>query len=68
MQNAINKQLAEVSLENMKGKKHVGMMNACMRLKLLTKGRASYRLESEEGVGTVVHITIPIDNEKDSSG
>ena len=42
------------------------MMNACMRLKLLTKGRASYRLESEEGVGTVVHITIPIDNEKDS--
>ena len=68
MQNAINKQLAEVSLENMKGKKHVGMMNACMRLKLLTKGRASYRLESEEGVGTVVHITIPINDEKDSSG
>ena len=61
LQNAINKQLEEVSLENMKGKKHVGMMNACMRLKLLTKGRARYRLESEEGVGTVMHITIPID-------
>ena len=61
MQAAINKQLSEVSLENMKGKKHVGMMNACMRLKLLTKGRASYSIESEEGVGTVMHITIPID-------
>ena len=62
MQNAINKQLAEVSLEKMKGRKHVGMMNACMRLKLLTKGRATYCIESEEGVGTVMHITIPIDN------
>ncbi len=58
---AINRQLREVSIENIKGRKHVGMMNACLRLKLLTKGRAKYYLESEEGVGTVVHISIPIE-------
>lgn len=64
MQAEINEQLKNVSLESMKGKTHVGMMNACLRLKLLTRGRASYRLESEEGVGTVIRISIPLDGMK----
>lgn len=64
VQNAINEQLENVSLEMMKGKKHVGMLNACLRLKLLSRGRAKYRLESEEGVGTVFHIEIPLEKEK----
>ncbi len=64
VQDAINEQLENVSLEMMKGKKHVGMLNACLRLKLLSRGRAKYRLESEEGVGTVFHIEIPLEKEK----
>ena len=64
VQDAINEQLENVSLEMMKGKKHVGMLNACLRLKLLSRGRARYRLESEEGVGTVFHIEIPLEKEK----
>ncbi len=64
VQDAINEQLENVSLEMTKGKKHVGMLNACLRLKLLSRGRAKYRLESEEGVGTVFHIEIPLEKEK----
>ena len=47
------------SIESMKGKTHVGIMNAFLRLKMVTGGRAQFFVESERGVGTVIRMTIP---------
>ncbi|MBR5376381.1 MAG: histidine kinase [Lachnospiraceae bacterium] len=47
------------SLETMEGKRHIGIMNAFLRLKMVTGGRAQFFVESERGVGTVIRMTIP---------
>ena len=56
----IRERIRNISVENMKGKKHVGMMNAYLRLHLFSKGRAEFELETEEDVGTTVRIGIPL--------
>ena len=35
-------------------------MNACLRLKLVTDDRVCFSIESEEGVGTMIQIRLPI--------
>ncbi len=52
----------EVSIETIKGKKHVGVLNACLRLKMITEDRVKFSIESEEGIGLCFTITIPIDS------
>lgn len=37
----------------------VGMVNACLRLKMETSGEAEFELDSEEGLGLMVQIRIP---------
>ncbi|MDO4620539.1 MAG: histidine kinase [Lachnospiraceae bacterium] len=39
----------------------VGILNACLRLNLMTEGRTKYSLESEEGIGTIIQIYIPVE-------
>ncbi len=56
----IEEKVKNASIESMKGKSHVGMMNAFLRLKMLTGGKARFSVESERGVGTVVRMTIPL--------
>ncbi|MBO4336871.1 MAG: sensor histidine kinase [Lachnospiraceae bacterium] len=48
-----------ISIAKMQGKSHIGIMNAILRLKLMTDGRAGFEIESEPGVGTTVKLTIP---------
>ncbi len=50
---------ADISL--LKKKKHVGMVNACLRLKIMTKDKVTFDIESEKGVGTMVSIKLPIE-------
>lgn len=50
-----------VTIEEIKGKKHVGILNACLRLKMVTDNKVSFSLESEEGVGLSMIIKIPFD-------
>ncbi|MDO4292647.1 MAG: histidine kinase [Eubacteriales bacterium] len=41
-------------------KGRVGILNACLRLRMATKDRVSFSLESEEGAGTIVTVRIPL--------
>ncbi len=51
--------IKNVTIEDIKNKKHVGMMNAYLRLKKMTKGLVGFDITSEKGVGTIVRIEIP---------
>ena len=42
-------------------KKHVGILNACLRIKMMFKDEAKFTIESEKGIGMSVIITIPAD-------
>ncbi len=57
----LNEKLNNCTIDDLKTNKHVGMINACLRLKMHTNGRASVTVESEKGVGTTILISIPID-------
>ena len=61
---ALNDKLKDVTIEDIKTDKHVGMLNACLRLKMLTNERAFVKVESEKGVGTTIFIGIPLDTLK----
>lgn len=50
-----------VSIETLKGKKHIGILNACLRLKMISSDEAEIRIDSEEGVGMIVEIKLPLD-------
>lgn len=43
----------------LKEKGRVGILNACIRLKMATDDRVRFELESEQGIGTMVTIRIP---------
>ena len=57
----LTERIKNVTIEDMKGKKHVGMMNAYLRLKKMTKGLVELDISSEKGLGTVVRIEIPLE-------
>ena len=58
---AINEKMRNCTIDDLKSDKHVGMINACLRLKMLTSDRARVIIESEKGVGTTILISIPLD-------
>ena len=41
-------------------KGRVGILNACLRLKMVTDEEVKFSVESEEMVGTIIQIRIPI--------
>ena len=49
-------------IESIRQNEHVGMANACLRLKIMTVDTVKFELESELGVGTFVLIKIPLEN------
>ena len=51
--------MRNASIEMLKGGGRVGIINACVRLKMVTENRAEFYVEGEEGVGTTVTIRIP---------
>lgn len=60
----LNKSIENVSIEQIKGKKHVGILNACLRLKIHYENQATIVVESERGVGMSVLIRIPLNKMK----
>mgnify|MGYP004448274509 CR=1 FL=1 len=50
-----------VSIDVIREKKHVGVLNACLRLKTVTNGRVRFEIDSEEGIGMCFVITIPLE-------
>ena len=39
----------------------MGILNACLRIKLITEDRAVFNIDSEKGIGMSVNIKIPIE-------
>ena len=54
-----------VTIEDIKTHNHVGILNACLRIQMVTDYAAEFSLESESGVGTLIQIRIPIVTETD---
>ena len=49
------------TITDLMNNEHIGMINACLRLKMVTDNRAVFELESEVGVGTFMMIKVPVD-------
>ena len=50
-----------VTIDTIKKAKHVGILNACLRIKMMFKDKAEFTIESEKGIGMSVIIMIPSD-------
>ena len=55
----LNHRMNHVQIDDIRKKKHVGVLNACLRLKMATKDQVSFEMESEKGIGTFLVIRIP---------
>lgn len=53
--------IKNVTIDDIRGKRHVGILNACLRIKLITEDRAVFNIDSEKGIGMSVNIKIPIE-------
>lgn len=56
----LRKRMEQASIESLKEKGSVGIINACLRLKMVTNDSVKFELDGEKGVGTMVLIKIPI--------
>ena len=54
-------QMRNASIDMLKGKGRVGMVNACLRIRMMTDDTAQFSVESEKGIGTVILIRIPLE-------
>lgn len=57
----MQEKMNDVRIEQLKEKGRVGVLNACLRLKMATGGNVRFELESEEGAGLLVTIRMPFD-------
>lgn len=57
-QRQLEEQMNQANIEMLKGRKHVGVINACLRLKKTAVGGARFMVESEEGVGTTMTVAL----------
>ncbi len=55
----LNDRMNNCTIDDVKDGSHVGMLNACLRLKMITGGEANFEIESEEEVGTYITIRVP---------
>ncbi len=56
----LNDRMNNCTIDDIKDGSHVGMLNACLRLKLYTEDEAGFEIESEKEVGTYITISVPI--------
>lgn len=55
----LQERMNSVTIDTIKKAKHVGILNACLRIKMLFKDQARFSIESEKGIGMSVIIKIP---------
>ncbi len=46
------------NVDDIKQNEHVGIINACLRLKMISDGNVEFTLESEKGIGTFMTIKV----------
>lgn len=56
----LREKMEHANIEMLREKGRVGIINACLRLKMQTEGNIRFSLESEKGVGTMVVISAPV--------
>ena len=57
-QKALLEKMRRASIEILKVGR-VGIVNACLRLKMISQDEVEFELDGEEGVGNIVRIRIP---------
>ena len=57
----LQQRMNSVTIDTIKKAKHVGILNACLRIKMMFKDKATFTIESEKGIGMSVIIRIPLD-------
>ena len=57
----LQQNMNNVTIDTIKKAKHVGILNACLRIKMMFKDQAKFTIESEKGIGMSVIIMIPSD-------
>ena len=60
--NELMHSINEASMSLLKEKGRVGIINACLRLKIATDNKVQFIIDSEEMVGTCFTLRIPLDN------
>ena len=58
----IKEKMCNASIEKLREKGRVGIINACLRLKMITDNKVCFHIESEVGIGTTIQIRMPIDS------
>ena len=56
----LQSRMQNVSIEMIRAKGRIGIVNACLRLKMISDNRASFTVDGEEGVGMTVTVRIPL--------
>ena len=57
--NSMRQKMENASIELLENEKGVGVINACLRLKMMSHGRVHFELSGEEGTGVTVLIRLP---------
>lgn len=57
--NSMRRKMEKASIELLENGKGVGIINACLRLKMMSHGRVQFELNGEEGTGVTVLIRLP---------
>ena len=64
---ALEERMRNASIDMLRGPGRVGVVNACLRIQMMTDGTASFSLESEKGIGTVFTVRIPLNKTERSA-
>ena len=67
---ALRNKMENASIDDLRGKGRIGVVNACLRLKIATDDNVKFFIESEKGIGTTIGVIIPGEyvNEKSITG
>ena len=66
----LRNKMEDASIDDLKQKGRIGVVNACLRLKIATEGNVRFMAESEKNIGTTITVIIPGEyvNEKSIAG
>lgn len=56
----LQEEMVNANIDLLKNNSSVGIINACLRLKIVTNNEVLFKIEGEKGIGTIVQIRIPL--------
>ena len=56
----LREKMNEASIELLDNSTSVGIINACLRLKMVSQDEVRFEIDGEKGIGTIVQIKIPL--------